>query len=395
MTLEVINPGGWDPEEVLTSDQMNLLQVEMAKAIDGFGGGVYELGADLVMNGTGEMLLNVVVRISSDLVIGPGAFLTVEGTLLVSGEQNVTGSLNVANELNIELGGELNVLDGGRIDVEDGAGLHLDAGSECDIDTDVDLAAAATLILHGTIQALSTSEINLETGSEFNAADGSVITLDGTVNMLFNSELNLASGADIIGADGAQIQVYEPQDLLINFASSTFRLSLTPVSAPGWDVDPGTGCLVMGAAVGDPDGLALFGFPLRVGDAVTTIRMHIEGGFGPGHPGAIASFDAPLLQLIRVSNTGVVTVLAEVADPTGVLPSGSFGAYDSPHTVTLSGATQAPGGVMPYTNASNTDVHYIRVLAEGGASGVPGTTRVSSIDGTGTARSFRQPFESL
>jgi len=397
MTLAVINPGGWDPEEVLTSDQMNALQVELIKAIDGAGGGSYELGADLIMDGPGEFLLNLTVRITSDIVVESGAFLQLLGTLQLSGVQDVTGTINVDDGavFNVLDGGQIDVLDGARVDVRSGAGLHLDAGAECDIDTDVDLAAAATLQLHGTIDALSTSEIILESGAELTAQDGSIITLNGTVNMTFTSELNLASGADIVCADGAQVTIDDPEDLLINFASATFRLSLTPVSAPGWDVDPGTGCLIMGAAVGDPDGFALFAFPLRIADMVTTIRVHIEGGFGPGHPGAIGSFDAPVVQLIRVSNAGVVTVLAEVADPVGHPVTGSFGAYDTFHTITLSGASQNVGGAMPYTNTSNGDMHFIRVLAEGGASGVSGTTRLSAIDGTKIVRSYLQPFEAM
>jgi hypothetical protein len=375
MTLTAVKPGGWDVEEVLTSDQMNALQVELLKAIDGEGGGTYTLTAPLVLDGEA-------VQFAATATVLDGAALELDdGATLVA---NDGAAIEVADgaELNVEDGGELNVRDGGRIDVEDGAGLHLDAGSECDIDTDVDLAAAATLVLHGTINALSGAEVNLQSGAALHAFDGSLVTLDGTVNMSASGELNLASGADIVGADGAQIQVYDAEDLLINNSSVAFRLTMMPFfieegtpGTPDWVAEVG-GTWLMSTASG---GRILFPLPLRVGDVITSLSMTINGSAGPGANHGTHPTDKPAIELIKVSASGVTTSIQTAVDPvTGA-------SYGSAHAVTLS------GGLFPYTVTS--DVHYVRVLAEGPTGGIANATRLCSIDGTLTAKSFRGQSE--
>jgi hypothetical protein len=47
MTFSRVNPGGWAMFEVLTSSQMNTLDINHSNALDGAGGGVYTPTATL------------------------------------------------------------------------------------------------------------------------------------------------------------------------------------------------------------------------------------------------------------------------------------------------------------------------------------------------------------
>lgn len=360
MTLAVINPGGWAPEEVLTSDQMNALQSELIKALDGIGGGSYTLTAPLIIGGSE-------VRFSTVLRLLAGGFFNVDA----GGEISVTGVID------IEDGGQIDVKDGGRIDVRSGAGLHLDAGAECDIDTDVDLAATKTLFLHGTIDVLGTGS-----GGAIIARNGSTITLDGTVNMTFNSELNLALGADIVCANGAQVQVYDSEDLLINNSSFAFRLTLTPVyiSSTGGVPD-----FFASAGFSTPKwvqhasgGLIVFALPLKPGDQLTTLRVNLTGKVGAvGHVGAPTGL--PHVTLYSADINGDQTFIADADDPVATLP-----AYNSPHGITLS------GGLLPFLVTD----HALYIVVRGEQTGFEADkTAVLSIDGTGVARGFRGPLE--
>lgn len=75
MTLTAAKVGGWAIGEILTSDQMDFLQAELLKALDGVGGGSYTLGANLTLAGAGELRLDNVLRVrtGADLFVDAGA----------------------------------------------------------------------------------------------------------------------------------------------------------------------------------------------------------------------------------------------------------------------------------------------------------------------------------
>ena len=55
MTFSRINPPGWALYEVLTSPQMNQLDIDHARAIDGYAGGTYTPSAPILINGKIEI----------------------------------------------------------------------------------------------------------------------------------------------------------------------------------------------------------------------------------------------------------------------------------------------------------------------------------------------------
>jgi hypothetical protein len=367
MTLVAVKPGGWDVEEVLTSDQMNALQVELLKAIDGAAGGSYTLTAPLVLDGEA-------VQFAATATVLDGATLELDdGATLVANDGSII-AVDGGAELNVEDGGEVNVRDGGRIDIEAGADINVTG------DINVPTGGEINIKDGGRIDVEENGGINLLDGAALHAIDGSLITLDGTVNMTATGELNLASGADIIGADGAQIHVFDAEDLLIDSSSLVaFRLTMVPVfieeSTPGtpdWVAEIG-GTWLMKTGAG---GHILFPLPLRVGDVLVTLRMRIDGSAGPGSNHGSEPGDLPALELIRVDANGVTTSIQTVVDPT------TGASYGSAHNVSMS------GGLLPHTILAS-DVYYVRVLAEGPTGGIANATRLCSISGTMFAKSFR------
>lgn len=83
MTFPRVNPPGWGNGEVLTSTQMNNLDTNMTKAVDGAGGGTYTLSAPLALNGAS-------VSVGQDLAVGDD--LTVADDATVGGDLTVTGN---------------------------------------------------------------------------------------------------------------------------------------------------------------------------------------------------------------------------------------------------------------------------------------------------------------
>lgn len=361
MSLSPVNAGGWDPEEVLTSDQMNALQVELLKAIDGVGGGSYTPASDIVIGGPGELVVDTTLSILADLIIEVGAFLQVMGTLQLSGVQIVTGEISVPS------GGEIDIQTGGRIDVESGGAINLASGA------DLNLASGADIVIAAGAFATVTGEISVPSGGEIDIQTG------GRIDVESGGTINLASGGKILGSGGGEIQVFDADDLTINNSSVAFRLTLMPFfvgegtpGTPDWVSESG-GTWLMSTASG---GFIVFPLPLPVGDVITTLSMTIDGSAGPGANHGTHPADKPALELIRVSANGVTTSVQTIVDPT------TGASYGSAHAVTLS------GGAFPFTVPAG-EVLYVRVLAEGPTGGIANATRLCSIGGTLVAKSFR------
>lgn len=76
MTLSLIKPGGWAFGDLLDEDQMNDLQDELIKAIDGVDGGSYTLGGVLTVGGA-NIHFTGNVFVDDDLLLGTGGSTTV------------------------------------------------------------------------------------------------------------------------------------------------------------------------------------------------------------------------------------------------------------------------------------------------------------------------------
>jgi hypothetical protein len=68
MTFSRVNPGGWAMYEVLTSSQMNTLDINMTNALDGAAGGTYTPTATLELDGSAGLFDTLKVKAG-----GPGA----------------------------------------------------------------------------------------------------------------------------------------------------------------------------------------------------------------------------------------------------------------------------------------------------------------------------------
>lgn len=371
MTLAVINPGGWDPEEVLTSDQMNAMQAEMVKAIDGVRGGSYTLTADLVMDGGGEWVLSVKVNILGDLVIESGAFLQVLGTIQLSGVETLTGTINVTGPggtINVQEDGFIRVKSDGAIDIESGAALGI----------------SGIASVFGQLDIKTGGRIDLEGTAHIDLAGTSHIDLAGT------SRINLASGTKIIGSINAEVKVDDAGDLTIDSSLVVFRVTLTPIQITATAGVPD----FVTALAGKPTwrmhnataaGWIAFALPLHVGDVITTLRLTLIGagaGGGGGHSGDVGT--RPRFQLIEMALDGSETQIATFDDPVTAHAS-----YDVSHTITLSAAT--PGALLPRTVTDK--LLFCRVRTEGGANAAADTTEITGIDGTLNANSFRAGSE--
>lgn len=347
---------------------MNALQSQLVKAIDGVDGGEYDIQIGLVLDGPGQLVLRLQTNVTSDLVIETGAFLQLVGTLLLSGVQTVTGDINVPS------GGEINLQSGGRLDVESGGLARVQSGGDVDVESG------------GEVNVKNGGRVDVESGGIVHVLSGGDVDLDGDLDVGSTGRVNLLASSKILGSFNSEIQVFDADDLTINNSSVGFRVALTAAHVeettpgdPSWSSESSGTWLMKNA-----DGLFIcFPLLLRPGDVITSLRMTLDGGAGAGHGGTNPT-DMPTLQLVRISTSGAVHIIQgsagnETPDPvTGA-------SYNSVHSVTLS------GGDLPYTVTS--DVHLVRVRAEGPTGGVGFSTRLCSIDGTLTAKGFRGATE--
>lgn len=238
---------------------------------------------------------------------------------------------------------------------------------------------------------------------------GANLTFQSTGEVRFANVARITSGGSFI-ADGsctfnqtcsfnANVLVATIADsdvLLIDDDANSFRLTMTPQSIqpdtggtdPSWL--PGlSGTAFAGTTTGwyqtDVNAAFCIVFPLNlpVGDDIVTVTAQVDGAFaGVGHAAKPAGADLPTLALVRVSSTGVATIVARRADQ-----SVDVTAYNTQHTITLaSGALDA--GTLPHTVLS-TDTYYVVLHGETGANAEADKFGVNSVSGTCTARSYR------
>lgn len=175
MTLTLANPIGWAFGELLTSAQMNHLQNEIVKALDGAGGGgPYSPAAALILAGAG---------------------LRLQGA-----QHQVTGTLSVMNLAT------LRVASGGVANVESGGGLNVQAGGALDVDGAADFSDPITLSGNGHVRKRIHSHIadaNLSVG--VNTAD--VVRIEGSGTSALSADRTLTL-LPTDAATGSQILLF-------------------------------------------------------------------------------------------------------------------------------------------------------------------------------------------
>lgn len=387
MTLTAARALGWDFESRLTSDEINHLQAELLKAIDGTGGGTYTLGSDLIFEGAAARFRGILA------VEDDGSFVvTDDATWLLAGSGEISGDYILSGDGDIE--GILRVLEDGAIRIEE-AGLLRVSGDGFFV-----AAAGSSSTFGGTVTFTGTSSVSfgstlVDLSTIFNVLSGARIDIES------GGKVSVLSGGSVEMSNGALLKVDDADDIELNFSSYTFRLTLTPASMtseggvpqfkpfigrPVWQVTNSAGT----GNISDVGSIS-FGLPLLPGDRITTIRTTLTNVSSGVNPHSNVPANRPRLQLIAVNINGGETVLAETEDPVTTLP-----AYDDSHSITLSNATNitgpSPGSFFPYV-VPTSSLLLVRVYNEWGANALANSTAVCSIDGTAEAMHYRNTSE--
>lgn len=119
MTLTAANIGGWSLNEILTSAQMNHLQSELVKALDGEGGGSYVLTAPLNLDGD-ELQIEDTLRMQA------GSALVISGTAVMTAASSSIVDFDSGSFLNISAGADMNIEAGADVIVGDLDDLAVD-----------------------------------------------------------------------------------------------------------------------------------------------------------------------------------------------------------------------------------------------------------------------------
>lgn len=382
MTLDPAKPGGWDFEEVLTSDDLNALQAELLKAIDGTGGGTYTPLSDLVF-GTGSLVrfAGVLIDPLGTLTIHPSAELVAQGNVDWSGDGEISGTVALSGALRAG-----DSVSGALIRVHTGSFLTCATGSITTLGGSTSIPVGAPMSIASSLVDLS-GVLNVLSGGRVDVEDGGVVSVLGGAT---GGRITLSSGAKIVMSAGAEITVAATDDLVINAASFDFRVHLTPCAitvvsgvpdfAPQYFAKP---VWVQHGVVGPPQ--MSFAIPIMPGDTITTVRLTLNGKVGVSSPGHSAPPGPPRFSVYKINTNGGETLLCEKTDPVTTLP-----AYDTIHTITLN--SSEPGSLLPYT-VQPSELIYATIDGETGLDAEPDTTGYLSIDGTGLARHYRNTSE--
>ncbi len=124
MSFSLANPLGWASGDTLTPAQINQLDTDHVKAIDGTGGGTYTLASPLTLQGSTVTInslsvpttlaaptisgnISVAGSITSGTTVSVGTNITVGGTLAVTGISTLTGNTTVTGTLTANGGATL------------------------------------------------------------------------------------------------------------------------------------------------------------------------------------------------------------------------------------------------------------------------------------------------
>jgi hypothetical protein len=227
MSFSRVNPGGWGLFEVLTSSQMNQIDINQSRAVDGFAGGTYTPSDPIEFGGAG-VVINTIggtptftgdVTFEGDVTIDSGHNLTVGGSLIVDYGILVNGgSISVDATVLTAFNGP--VIFGGGAEVA-GGDLTIDDGQSIDFEADGG-GGGAKIIGYPLIDCT----VHVLTGNQFFIDSGAALTIDGSLNV----NLNVAfTGTSIVAVGGSW-----------SFTSgSTVSFDSAPTFNAGFSFDPG------------------------------------------------------------------------------------------------------------------------------------------------------------
>lgn len=173
MTFSRANPLGWALFEELTSAQMNIIDLNQSRAIDGVDGGVYNLGGPLTINGT----VNI-----SNLV-----------ATVTTGDDLVLDNLTVNVNADIE---DLNVF---------GSALF-DSSSDLSVDSvATNFTGVSVLFTGGQVSFASGTLVNVQTniqflsGADIDFLNGSATVVSSAATWTFQNVPTFTSGFTNLG----------------------------------------------------------------------------------------------------------------------------------------------------------------------------------------------------
>jgi hypothetical protein len=272
--------------------------------------------------------------------------------------------------------GAVSFLSGAELEMQNASSVVFRSGATLDLES----GAVATF--------QAGSEVNFSASSEITGTPTLASSATFEVEGLFNVA---PSGSGIVGS-GATWRMHDSENLLINNATNAYRLTMAPQSigtnagVPAWEpVDPSS----LGACGGWVQADVASGFPivfplnLPSGDDITVVTVRVTGSTLAGaHAALPAGTDRVLVSLVAVDTDGAATVLATRHDQ-----SASVGAYNVPHSITLTNGA-LDSGTLPRTVSPNL-AYYVVVNGATGANAIADRLAILSAFGNCTARSYR------
>lgn len=343
MTLVEAKAGGWAVDEILTSTQMNTLQSELVKAVDGDGGGTYTLSAPLIFTGDD-------VRLDSD-------------------------------DIDIVAGGELTVLASATLAIEASGQLLVEASGtlNCDGAANIRTGALVTVESGGNVLFESGSDLTVENGATFLVEQGVAATLQmgsGASSIFFTgSTLDVKSTATFIIGEQETLQIDTP----------SVRTGLIPLE----DGEPtqasvlaGIGWIFTGQRWTNSvtSSAKDVRFPIRLspGDVLESVTVRIDGG--SSHGALPANLPSVAVQ-DTTESTGASVALGSTTDAPA-----NVGAYETAHDIAV--------GSLSHTVVSGHRIS-IRVIGESGANAVDEELDILSVSVTYRRNRMRQTEEVL
>lgn len=343
MTLSPAKPGGWALNELLTSTQMNALQDELVKALDGVGGGTYTLLADLELLG-------------SKLIAGGGVDV---------GDSGTPGSVS-------------EVVGDSIFRVTSGSSLVGNAGSEFVFSGDMSVTNVGHIDLEiaGALRVQALTAVQVEGGASIEVQPTGVVAFD-------DSTLQLTGTSIALVQDSVEVRLDEAHQVTVAGSTLTdFRIPMVPIGQLDDGGTRGYKNQLPDTWIQAQDTVSAFYVPLRLsqGDVLDEVSLQLEGGFGPGHAGLLPS-DLTELRVVRVGTFGGEVIVAQLGDP-----SGSAAAYDAQHSITITGMAHTVIGQEAY---------YVHVVGEFGLNAVANTTALHSLTGKVQLKTLRAPQQSM
>jgi hypothetical protein len=170
MNFTRVNPGGWTNDiSTITQDQLNGLDIDHAKSINGDDGGTWTPTDPIAIEGAG--LYVTVAEFDGTLSQTSLSTWTLEGTTVIE------------SLLNVASGGKIDCLSGGLVEISIGANL--------DVLGIATIKTTGTLDIEGNQTVASTGAITVESGGVITVEGGADITVET------GAEVTIQSGADI------------------------------------------------------------------------------------------------------------------------------------------------------------------------------------------------------